>query len=72
MPQPDCPKCGGAMEEGFLLDRTQSGAAASAWVAGAPEKSFWTGLKLKGRTQLPVSTWRCRRCGYLESYAPSS
>jgi hypothetical protein len=72
MPQPDCPKCGGAMEEGFLLDRTHGGVGASAWVAGVPEKSFWTGLKLKGRAQLPVATWRCRRCGYLESYAPSS
>jgi hypothetical protein len=59
------------MEEGFVVDRTHGGAAPASWVAGAPEKSFWTGLKLKGRAQLQIAAWRCRKCGYLESYAPS-
>ena len=40
------------------------------WVAGEPESGFWSsGLKLRGKEQLPVTTYRCRRCGYLESYA---
>jgi hypothetical protein len=57
------------MEPGFLLDQTYGSSAAVHWVAGAPRKSFWTGLKLKGAQVLEVATWRCRRCGYLESYA---
>jgi Domain of unknown function (DUF6487) len=68
MPGP-CPKCGGGMEEGFLPDRTHRGVTPASWVAGAPEKSFWSGLRLKGRAQIPLTTWRCRKCGYLESYA---
>ena len=66
----DCPKCGGAMAEGFLVDRTHGGAGVTAWVEGEPVKSVWTGLKLKGRARIDVSSWRCRRCGFLESYAP--
>jgi hypothetical protein len=58
------------MEPGFLLEQTQGGGwAAVHWAAGAPKKSFWTGLSLKGAQVLEVATWRCRRCGYLESYA---
>jgi hypothetical protein len=66
-----CVKCGGEMEEGFLLDSTY-GRLQSEWVEGAPEQSGWTGIKLKGKKQLPLVTFRCARCGYLESYAPSS
>lgn len=65
----DCGRCGGSLEEGFLLDRSDSGATATHWVEGAPEKSFWTGLSLTGRRSLTLTTWRCRRCGLLESYA---
>ena len=60
------------MEEGFLLDVTHSRYRhyrQSTWVQGRPEPSFWTGLKLKGRTQRHVITLRCSLCGYLESYA---
>lgn len=42
----------------------------SAWIEGSPEPSFWTGIQLKGRQRLLVTTYRCRGCGYLESYAP--
>jgi hypothetical protein len=60
------------MEEGFVLDRGDSGNAASIWLGGAPQKSFWTGLKLKGRPTHDIATWRCRRCFYLESWAPGA
>jgi hypothetical protein len=69
---PDCPKCGRVMEPGFLLDMTHGGMTQTSWVQGAPEKSFWTGIRIKGRTKLPVKTFRCTHCGYLESYATSS
>jgi hypothetical protein len=57
------------MEEGYLLDLTYGGAMPSKWVEGKPEVSFWTGIKTKGKHQIRISTFRCRDCGYLESYA---
>ena len=70
MPQSkQCPKCGGSMAEGFVLDRTHGAVGVSSWVEGIPERSVWTGVRLGGRTQSAISTWRCGRCGFLESYA---
>lgn len=64
-----CPKCQGSMSEGFVLDVKDGGSrAVSSWVEGAPQKA-WYGLKLRGRTQHEIQTWRCGRCGFLESYA---
>jgi hypothetical protein len=57
------------MDPGFVLDRTHGAVAQSTWVEGAPVPSIWTGLKLKGHQHLPVMTYRCPKCGYLESYA---
>ncbi len=38
-------------------------------VEGAPEKSIWVGVKLRGKTPIEIATWRCGSCGFLESYA---
>lgn len=58
------------MAEGFVLDHTQSGfRAISSWVEGAPVKSVWTGLKFGEAAKRDIQTWRCTRCGFLESYA---
>jgi len=57
------------MSEGFVLDVNQGGArTVSTWVEGAPDKGFW-GLKLRGKPQFEIQTWRCGRCGFLENYA---
>src|SRR5215510_13188372 len=40
----------------------------SKWVEGAAQKGFF-GLKLKGKRQFAITTYRCTACGYLESYA---
>jgi len=67
-----CAKCGGRMEQGFVLDHSDNhGKRVSGWVEGAPERGWFRPLKLRGKRQLEVQTWRCTRCGYLESYAPS-
>ena len=64
------PKCQGSMTEGYMLDVTQNGArSVSKWIEGVPEKSFFVGLKISGRANLQIQTWRCGRCGFLESYA---
>ena len=70
--EPTCAKCGSSMEAGFVLDHHEghNSGTQSAWIEGAPEPSFWTGVKLKGHQRLPVTTYRCSACGYLESYAP--
>ena len=58
------------MERGFLLDRGHSNSGDVAkWVEGEPVKSMWTGLKTKGRTILPVISYRCPRCGMLLDFA---
>jgi hypothetical protein len=57
------------MEEGYLIDTAYGGTVLPKWAEGEPKKSIWTGLKLRGKEQLEVTTYRCRRCGYLESYA---
>jgi hypothetical protein len=58
------------MEEGFTLDNSYGARLRSTWVEGAPVLSRWTGIKVKGKAMLPIVTFRCGRCGYLESYAP--
>ena len=68
MPAMICPKCGSPMTTGFLLDNAQS-PKPTEWVEGAPEKSFWIGLKLNNRRRFPVNADRCERCGFLELYA---
>ena len=50
-----CPKCANRMEEGFIVDVSQANQLQSQWVQGKPEKSFWTGIKTKGRSRRPVS-----------------
>ena len=66
----ECLRCSGAMERGFVIDKAHySVPDTQNWVEGAPERSFWMGLRMKGREVVPVVTWRCERCGYLESYA---
>ena len=65
-----CPRCLATMEPGFVLDRSHYGQPGEQqWVGGVPVKSFWTGLKTRGRMAYSVMTYRCERCGYLESYA---
>lgn len=69
MTSSDCPKCRSRMEEGFVQDFYQHQVRTPVWIEGPPEKSFWSGLRTKGKRQHPVMTYRCTRCGFLEQYA---
>jgi len=65
-----CPKCGGAMEEGYVARpwATYAGQP-ERWVRGrAPVEADFrlSGKSAKART---VVSWRCSDCGFLESYA---
>jgi hypothetical protein len=39
------------------------------WVEGAPEKSLWKRAKVPPGNGVPVGTYCCSTCGFLESYA---
>jgi len=69
---PKCGKCAGKMEQGFVIDETYGRQLQERWAEGKPEPHVWLGfdlgVKLKHKKPMPVSTWRCTSCGYLESY----
>ena len=62
-----CPKCDGTMQNGFIADADRR--TIIQWVAGAPVRTFWMGLQVRDKTKYDVRTYRCERCGLLESYA---
>ena len=64
-----CPKCNGDMVQGFIFEIDGSIRKVSAWVEGAPEKSWWGGATVPKEKCVPVGTFRCSVCGFLESYA---
>ena len=65
-----CAKCGGGMQEGFTLAEAEGGRPVGKWIQGDPQVP-WTrfGVKIAERAQYPIQTYRCVKCGYLESYA---
>ena len=57
------------MEEGYVLDRGHGNAKnPSSWIEGAPQRA-WYGIRTKGHDKHKVRSFRCTKCGYLESYA---
>ena len=65
-----CPKCGSSMVGGFLVDRDRGPSSElPIWYEGEPTRWWFGVLKLGGRAKFRVETRRCRRCGYLESFA---
>jgi predicted nucleic-acid-binding Zn-ribbon protein len=64
-----CLKCGGVMNEGFVLDLGDYQIKQQqVWVEGEPEPSFWSGLKTKNRDAYHVKAYRCSVCYFLEFY----
>jgi hypothetical protein len=59
------------MSEGFIVDQGYGTVSVSTFQKGEPSRSFWTGVKQSKKDQIAISTWRCERCGFLESYAPN-
>jgi hypothetical protein len=64
-----CSKCSGEMETGFVLDRTHVHIFPATWADGLVELNWLGGFKPGNRKFYRVETWRCKDCGYLESYA---
>ena len=69
-----CPKCNSEMVRGCVMDRTQGCVTVSTWTTGTPKRSWWplygNGIKTPSASeQIPIGTFRCQSCGFLESYA---
>ena len=69
--RPKCLKCGNDTESGFILDRGDLNLAFQMqWIEGLKMEQSWTGgIKTGGRAIYAVVTYRCKECGFLESYA---
>jgi hypothetical protein len=67
-----CLRCGGTLQEGFLVEHSQGfdPAAATTWHAGRGERSSWTGVQIEPTKQRAVVARRCSDCGGLELFAP--
>jgi len=65
-----CPKCNCEMVQGFIVDFRGGGEhVVTNWVEGPPEKAFWSQTKVPTDKCIPMGTFRCSGCGFLESYA---
>jgi hypothetical protein len=74
MTQNDCPECGSAMEEGFILDNAFIVALQSAWQRGIAEDAKLFGLKQGGvklnvKECVKITARRCTKSGFLKLYA---
>lgn len=66
-----CHKCGGNMQYGVVADDQGGGQANNRyWVSGEAAKALLEHKDLQlGADKVPISAFRCDRCGYLELYA---
>ena len=68
----ECVRCKTQMESGYVpgVDVTYPGVLGKQqWFAGEPKEAFLGGIKIDRDCLIPVTTFRCPKCGYLESYA---
>lgn len=65
----ECGKCRGAQETGFTLDEGYGTRGPAQWCAGEPQRSIWTGTRMRGVTKRRIVSMRCTRCGFIENYA---
>jgi len=64
-----CPRCKTAMQAGFVPDFSHGRPLLGRWFEGQ-FATGWLGLSLRNKKpSLPIITYRCAACGYLESYA---
>ncbi len=57
------------MGTGFIVQNSLDGSRQDKWLPGEPEKSWLRGIKVDSAEMIPVVTYRCKACGFLESYA---
>jgi hypothetical protein len=57
------------MVQGFVPDRSYAALLVQGWHAGQPKKSFWTKTKEPPTEGMPIGSFRCQKCGFLEFYS---
>jgi hypothetical protein len=58
------------MEAGHVPDVGYGQVLQSAWAPGEPvARRFVGGIKSNDKEQVPLTAFRCSRCGYVELYA---
>lgn len=69
----DCSKCKGKMKKGLVIDRSHLGSNSKpVWAKGLKRSISSLGaLATVGKPE-NVVTFRCEKCGYLESYIESN
>jgi Domain of unknown function (DUF6487) len=64
-----CPKCRAEMTAGFVPDHSHGVILQGHWYEGGFETK-WLGTRLRNEGGgLPITTYRCASCGYLEAFA---
>lgn len=67
-----CRDCGGRMERGHVIDTGYGTYSVTRWWKGPPVKSWLSGLKFKEKEGKEIQSFRCNRCGLLQSYVPNA
>lgn len=57
-----CPKCGGKMKKGWMVDTAYFGTTIQQGWSSSVKK------RILGAEDYKVNTWACEQCYYLESY----
>ena len=65
---PECRDCRVAMDAGLMLDRTHGGSEEPTWIKGTADRGIFDLIMERDRERLPVVTFRCPKCGRLESF----
>jgi hypothetical protein len=60
------PKCNQSVVRGFVIDPVRR---LGYWFEGEPVHYLWTNIKRPLKPALPTGTYKCRACGFFESYA---
>ena len=55
-----------------MLDRTHGGSEQPMWIEGTAETGFFGLIKERHRERHPVVTFRCPKCGRLESFTQTA
>lgn len=63
-----CSKCSGEMQEGLVVDLNYAGILQSMWVEDPSATNAGPGA-MDGKRKVKTMTYRCSKCGYLDSYA---
>ncbi len=60
------------MKEGFMIEHALGTTAFSAkWHPGTPQCNVFGGTQIEKADLIPIQSFRCEQCGFIELYAKS-